>query len=87
MGRNTRNRGAIVLVVFVMIALIGGLGFVGWRILTKSGNEVEQASNTTTETSAEVILTQDDLEAAEKSLDKLNFVDEDGEAAEKQAEL
>lgn len=39
------------------------------------------------ETSAKVIVTQDDLEAAEKSLDELDFSDSSAESAELQAEL
>ncbi len=87
MGYQSRNRGAIMLVLAVVIVLIVALGFVGWRMLTRSNDAVEQATASPTETTAEVILTQDDLEAAEKSLDELDFTDEDGTSAEQQASL
>ncbi len=87
MGYQSRNRGAIMLVLAVVIVLIVALGFVGWRMLTRSNDAVEQATASPTETTAEVILTQDDLEAAEKSLDELDFTDEDGASAEQQASL
>lgn len=84
--RNKGARGSILLVVLVVVLLVGALGFVGWRILTKQGDENQNVTSSA-QNSAEVILTQEDLEAAEKSLDELDFVDENSEKAELQAEL
>lgn len=82
MSNNTSQRGSIVLVIVVVVLLVGALGFVGWRMLARQNAE-GQASKT----SAEVILTQDDLDAATKSLDELDFGDESADAAELQANL
>lgn len=84
--RNKGARGSILLVVLVVVLLVGALGFVGWRILTKQSDENQNVTSSA-QNSAEVILTQEDLEAAEKSLDELDFVDENSEKAELQAEL
>lgn len=82
---NKYNRGAIALVIIVIVLLVAALGFVGWRMLARQNSNDQSAK--VTEASAEVILTQDDLDAATKSLDELDFIDEDAEAAELQAEL
>lgn len=87
MSYQSRNRGAVALVVAIVIVLVVALGFAGWRMLSRSNDVTEQATTTPTETSAEVILTQDDLEAAEKSLDELDFSDSNASAAEEQANL
>lgn len=84
--RNKDAHGSILLVVLVVVLLVGALGFVGWRMLTKQNDE-NQSVTSSAQNSAEVILTQEDLEAAEKSLDELDFVDENSEKAELQAEL
>lgn len=84
----SRNRKLVVLGVVTMVILLSVLGFAGWRMLAGTDGTVEQqAVSKPTETSAEVILTQDDLERAEKSLDELDFDDADAREAEKQANL
>lgn len=84
MTRRNGSRGAITLVIVVVVLLVAALGFVGWRMLTRQSTD--QAAHST-ETSAEVIMTQDDLDEATKSLDEIDFSDEDAAAAELQAEL
>ena len=85
-SHSKRTSGSIVLVAIIIVLLVGALGFVGWRMLTRQ-NADDQAKNATTHTSAEVILTEADLEAAEKSLDELDFSDKDAQSAELQANL
>ncbi len=80
-----RARGSIVIVVVVVLVLVGALGFVGWRILTRQDTDNQAAKSS--QTSAEVILTQEDLDAAEKSLDEIDFSDQSAEDAQLQANL
>lgn len=86
MTSQDRTKGAVAIIIVVAILLLGALGFVGWRALSGQ-NKSEQASTKPTETTAEVIMTQEDLEAAEKSLDELDFSDDEAEAAELEASL
>ncbi len=83
--RHHRSNGAIALVIIVMAVLIVGLGFVGWRMLMRQGTDDQTAKSAGT--SAKVILTQEDLDAATKSLDEIDFTDESAQAAEQQANL
>lgn len=84
----SRSRKAIIMAVVAIIILLSVLGFAGWRMLSGTDSTVEQQSvSKPSETSAEVILTQDDLEEAEKSLDELDFDDADALEAQKQANL
>ena len=84
--RSHRGQGSIVLVSVIILLLVSALGIIGWRML-EGQNAEGQASTTSTQTSAEVILTHDDLDVAEKSLDELNFLDENAATAEQQADL
>ena len=49
------------------------LGFVGWRMLMRQGTDDQTAKSAGT--SAKVILTQEDLDAATKSLDEIDFTE------------
>jgi len=80
-----KSRGAIALIIVVVVLLVAALGFVGWRMLIRS--DAKGQSREATETSAQVILTQEDLDAATKSLDEIDFSNDDAKAAELQAEL
>ena len=84
--KNSHGSIALVSVVIVVLVLIGALGFIGWQKLSKQ-NTTTTGSASTLDNTAEVIVTQDDLENAEKSLDELNFDDDDAVAAEQQADL
>ena len=85
MVKRDRARGSIIIVIVVMVLLVGALGFVGWRMLTRQ--DAKDEATKVTNTSAKVILTADDLDAAKKSLDELDFTDEDSASAEQQANL
>lgn len=75
------------LVIVGVVVLAGGLGFVAWKSFTKQAETAATSTSATTKTSAEVITTKADLEAAEKALDELDFNDESTSEAESQASL
>lgn len=69
-----------------VVFLLVGVGYVGWKSFTKSDSS-EQQTLISPGTSAEVITTKADLEAAEKALGELNFDDDEALEAESQASL
>jgi hypothetical protein len=73
-----------VVIISGVIVLLGGLGFVGWKALTKQTQAPQTASTTK---SVQVITTKEDLDAAQKALGELNFEDSDAAQAESQASL
>jgi Tfp pilus assembly protein PilE len=73
------------LMLLGVVVLLAGVGYVGWKAFTKSDDT--QATLISPETSAEVITTKDDLEAAEKALEELNFEDSAAAEAESKATL
>lgn len=72
------------LIIVGVIVLLGGVGYVGWKALTKPA-QVEQ--NSAAHKTAQVITTKADLEAAEKALGDINFDDTNADQAESQANL
>jgi predicted negative regulator of RcsB-dependent stress response len=64
--------------------LLGGVGYVGWKALTKHAQSAEASASHKT---VQVITTKADLEAAEKALGDLNFDDSNAAQAESQASL
>ena len=86
-----RAKGFSIVEVFVVlgvVVLLAGVGYMGWRAVTKSSQAVAEPSGTTSVgTSAEVITTKADLESAEKELGDINFDDKDLDSAESQANL
>ena len=87
--KNNRSGFSLVeaLVIVGVLVLAGGLGFIAWKSFTKQAETAATGSSVTTTTSAEVITTKADLEAAEKALDELDFADESSSEAESQANL
>lgn len=85
MNQKMYNRGVIASAIVASVLIVAVLGIVGWRMLTQQ--DTAQQTIMPSETSAEVIMTQDDLDAAVESLDELDFSDEDAKTAELQAEL
>lgn len=73
------------LIVFGVVILMAGVGFVGWKAFTKSSTNT--ASTSVSSKQAEVITTKADLENAEKALNDLNFNDTNAQSAESQANL
>jgi prepilin-type N-terminal cleavage/methylation domain-containing protein len=78
-----------IIIVLVVIGLIGGLGYVGWKAFTRSETPAvtDRAKSGAAGQSAEVITTKADLEAAEKALNDLDFDDDNARQAETQANL
>lgn len=74
-----------VLVLFGVVVLLAGVGYVGWKAFTKSSDR--QTESVSSKQTAEVITTKADLEAAEKALGDLDFEDLDAAEAESQASL
>lgn len=73
------------LVIVGVLVLIGGLGFVAWKSFTKTpAADGTSVSNSQT---AEVITTEEDLDAAARQLDQLEIEDGDSQQAEDQAAL
>jgi predicted negative regulator of RcsB-dependent stress response len=72
------------LIILGVIVLLGGVGYVGWKALTKPA-QLQQ--NSSTHKTAQVITTKADLEAAEKALGDIDFEDTSGTQAESQASL
>lgn len=69
-----------------VVLLLAGVGYVGWKSFTKADTATQQTL-VSPSTSAEVITTKADLEAAEKALGELNFDDDEALEAESQASL
>lgn len=74
------------IILFGVVLLLAGVGYVGWKSFTKS-EVAGQQTLVSPSTSAEVITTKADLEAAEKALGELNFDDDAALEAESQASL
>lgn len=75
----------LVIGTVVGLLLIAVLVFNVWRASPQEATQTRAVESSNEP--AEVILTQEDLEAAEKSLAELNFADKSAEAAELQADL
>lgn len=76
------------IIIVGVIVLMVGLGFLGWKALTKPAQTTAQTTiPTSSPKSAEVITTKADLESAEKELNNLNFDDNNLDQAESQANL
>ena len=77
-----------VVIVLGVLVLLTGVGFAGWKALTKpSETAAETAASTALSQPAQVITTKADLEAAEKALDEIDFEDDSALEAETQASL
>ena len=74
------------IIVFGVVILLAGVGYVGWKSFTKAAPNTASTSGTSKQ-SAEVITTKADLENAEKALNELDFEDEASASAESQANL
>ena len=90
MSKSIRKTGFSIvegIIILGVIVLLAGVGFVGWKALTKSTTNTASTAGTSKQ-SAEVITTKADLENAEKALSELNFDDDSSAtAAESQANL
>lgn len=83
------NKGFSVVEGFILLGvvlLLAGVGYVGWKALTKA-DETAQSSSISNGATVEVITTKADLEEAEKALSELDFDDSDGAEAQAQASL
>lgn len=91
MNRDKKRRVSLWVAGCTCIAVLLFVGIASWTTTANQSdkNEVKASAPTkdSEEASAKVIVTQDDLEAAEKSLDELDFSDSSAESAELQAEL
>lgn len=74
------------MMILGIVILLVGVGYVGWKALMSPAGDEGEAS-VSTSSSAEIITTKADLEAAEKALSELDFEDESATAAETQATL
>lgn len=87
---NNKTRGfsfVEVVIILVVVVIVGALGYAAWKSFLVPNASVADKDTVSNSQTVEVITSKEDLEAAEKALEDLDFDDESAKQAELQAQL